>query len=251
MGCDLIEQINHIPCFAYSTKLEPFAAYTKLIKAENIITHDAGLEFGLTDESFHGHVHTGLLGRFNVDNLLACYASLRACDVAANDAVHALYTVTPVAGRMERHGGDDKPTVVIDYCHTPGALQVAIEAVRVHCSGSLWVVFGCGGDRDRGKRAPMAKAAQAADHVILTDDNPRTESSEAIIHDAMAGFDEPENVVVIQDRAAAIRYAVTTAVTGDLILIAGKGHENYQIVGTEKLHFSDRQQALAALELAS
>ena len=121
----------------------------------------------------------------------------------------------------------------------------------MHCSGSLWVVFGCGGDRDRGKRAPMAKAAQAADHVILTDDNPRTESSEAIIHDAMAGFDEPENVVVIQDRAAAIRYAVTTAVTGDLILIAGKGHENYQIVGTEKLHFSDRQQALAALELAS
>ena len=248
MGRDLLKQIRHVPCIAYSTNAGSVAPESQLIEARNIVTHDAGLAFDLIEESFNAQVSIGLLGRFNIDNLLACYASLRACDVAANEAFHSLHAVTPVAGRMERHGGGDKPTVVIDFSHTPGALQVAINAVRVHCRASLWVVFGCGGDRDRGKRAPMAKAAQVAEHVVLTDDNPRTESSDAIIRDAMAGFDDPEKVVVIPDRAAAIRFAVTQAVSGDLVLIAGKGHEDYQIVGTQKHHFSDREQALAALE---
>ena len=247
MGRDLIDQIRHVPCFAYSTKADSVLSESQLIKAKNIVTSDVGLAFDLGEGPFNGQVVTELLGRFNVDNLLACYASMRACDVAANEAIHSLQAVTPVAGRMERHGGGDKPTVVIDFSHTPGALQVAINAVRVHCKLSLWVVFGCGGDRDGGKRAPMAKAAQVAEHVVLTDDNPRTESSDAIIQDAMAGFDDPEKVVVIADRAAAIRFAVTQAVSGDLVLIAGKGHEDYQIIGTEKHHFSDREQALAAL----
>ena len=256
MGRDLIDQIRQVPCFAYSTRVgsveaDSIAPASQIIEARNIVASDAGLAFDLVEASFNRQVVTELLGRFNIDNLLACYASMRACGVAANDAIHSLQAVTPVAGRMERLGGGDKPTVVIDYSHTPGALQVAIDAVRVHCKLSLWVVFGCGGDRDRGKRAPMAKAAQVAEHVVLTDDNPRTESSDAIINDAMAGFDNPQNVVVITDRAAAIRFAVTQAVSGDLVLIAGKGHEDYQIVGTEKHHFSDREQALAALESCS
>ncbi len=129
--------------------------------------------------------------------------------------------------------------------------MVAIDAVRIHCQKRLWVVFGCGGDRDNGKRAPMAKAAEAADHVIVTDDNPRTESSEDIIHDVMQGFDDPSRVTVIPNRADAINHALAMASAGDLVLIAGKGHEDYQIIGSQKHHFSDREQAQQALGVAS
>ena len=149
---------------------------------------------------------------------------------------------------MERLGGGDKPTVVIDFSHTPGALSVAIDAVRVHCARELWVVFGCGGDRDRGKRVPMAQASQCADHVVLTDDNPRTEGSANIIDEVMQGFAQPDEITVIADRAKAIAFALQQAQAGDLVLIAGKGHEDYQIVGTQRLHFSDREQAQLALE---
>lgn len=221
------------------------------VVATGIVTKDTGLEFSLHDAGHVYDVDTQLLGSFNVDNLLACYASMRACGVAANDAVHALTTVPPVPGRMERLGGDAQPVIVIDYCHTPQALTVAIGAVRVHCKGQLWVVFGCGGDRDPGKRAFMAKAAEEADHVVLTDDNPRTEASIKIITDTLKGFTYPDAVTVIADRADAIRHAVSTAASSDLILIAGKGHENYQIIGETRFPFSDRAQALAALELAS
>jgi UDP-N-acetylmuramoyl-L-alanyl-D-glutamate--2,6-diaminopimelate ligase len=141
--------------------------------------------------------------------------------------------------------------VVVDFSHTPQALQVAIDAARVHCRGELWVVFGCGGDRDPGKRAPMAAAAEAADHVVLTDDNPRTERSEDIIGDALKGFSKPEAVTIIADRASAIAYAIRAAAVDDLVLIAGKGHEDYQIIGTTRHPFSDREQALAVLEQAS
>jgi UDP-N-acetylmuramoyl-L-alanyl-D-glutamate--2,6-diaminopimelate ligase len=255
MGRDLIASIDSIPRFAYSTSAYPsaFATNTDLnaIIAEGIYAHDVGLEFDIVDAAFTGHLKTGLLGRFNVDNVLACYASLRACKIAANDALHALDAVRPVPGRMEQLGGAGKVTVVVDYSHTPGALSAVIDALRVHCKNRLWVVFGCGGDRDPGKRAPMAQAAQVADHVVLTDDNPRTESSAAIIKDAMAGFDNPENVHVIPDRSAAIHFAITSATSTDLVLIAGKGHENYQIIGNTRHHFSDREQTLAALELAS
>jgi len=212
---------------------------------------DNGLQFSLVEGESVGQISTPLLGRFNVDNLLACYGSLRACGVAANQARHALGSVTPVTGRMERLGQSGQPTVVIDFSHTPQALSVAIDAVRVHCHGSLWVVFGCGGDRDPGKRAPMAAAAEAADHVVLTDDNPRTERSEDIIADALKGFGNPEAVCVIADRAQAIAHAIRHAANDDLILIAGKGHEDYQIVGTTRHSFSDRVEALAALEQAS
>jgi len=260
MGRDLIGKINHIPCFAYSTSADSRSADSrpaatnpdyKTIAARDIAAHDAGLEFDIVDTGITRHLQTGLLGGFNVDNVLACYASLRACEIAANDAFHALAAVSAVPGRMERLGGSGKVTIVIDYSHTPGALSAAIDAVRVHCKHRLWVVFGCGGDRDPGKRAPMAQAAQAADHVVLTDDNPRTESSAAIIKDAMAGFDRPEHVHVIPDRSTAIQFAISNATSDDLVLIAGKGHENYQIVGNARHHFSDREQSLAALELAS
>ncbi len=258
MGRDLIDQIRHLACHSYSatgrtTDVVEADGESRLsvVFANNIQTDDSGLSFDLVDSDSEQHVSTTLLGRFNVDNLLACYSCLMACGLAANEAVHGLGCVTPVTGRMERLGGGDKPTVVIDFSHTPNALTVAIEAVRVHCLKQLWVVFGCGGDRDKGKRAPMAAAAEAADHAVLTDDNPRTESSVAIIGDVMQGFVHPEKVTVIADRADAIRHAISHARVGDLVLIAGKGHEDYQIIGTQKHHFSDREQALSVLGIAS
>ncbi len=259
LGQALLAQAGELPCFVFHAGNDASATASTDALADNLIdirasavqASDDGLQFSLIEGESVGPINTRLLGRFNVDNLLACYGSLRACGVAANQARHALATVTPVAGRMERLGQNGQPTVVIDFSHTPQALAVAIDAVRVHCRGSLWVVFGCGGDRDPGKRAPMAAAAEAADHVVLTDDNPRTESSEDIIADALKGFARPEAVCVIADRANAIAHAIRHAANDDLVLIAGKGHEDYQIIGTTRHSFSDRIEALAALEQAS
>lgn len=258
MGRDLLGKMTHIARIAYSAAGSQCGAAetdndcrVSAVYATHIETDDSGLAFDLIDSVVKQRVSTTLLGRFNVDNLLACYGSLIACGVAANDAIHGICSVTPVAGRMERLGGGDKPTVVIDFSHTPNALTVAIEAVRVHCANQLWVVFGCGGDRDKGKRAPMASASEVADHVVLTDDNPRTERSEAIINDVMQGFVDHHKVTVIADRSDAIRHAIRQAKSGDLVLVAGKGHEDYQIVGTQKHHFSDREQALAVLGSAT
>lgn len=261
-GCDelgqaLLEGAGKVDRYAYFTdacgQADAAAANSKVISimADRIEARDSGLCFRLSEGADTGNVDTSLLGRFNVDNLLACYAGLRACGVAANEARHALANVRPVAGRMERFGRQGGPVVVVDFSHTPQALNVAIEAVRVHCSGRLWVVFGCGGDRDAGKRAPMAAAAEAADHVVLTDDNPRTERSEDIISDVMKGFRNPSAVTVIPNRAQAIEHAIRQAGSFDLVLIAGKGHEDYQIIGTTRHPFSDRIEVLSVLEQAS
>lgn len=254
MGRELAATVKDVEQLIYcsnSNCIDSLPGSPSTIIASNIVTRDSGIDFTIEESGELHSVATRLLGRFNVDNLLACYASIRACGIAANDAIHVLQSVPPVPGRMERLGSGAQPTVVIDFCHTPQALTVAIESVRVHCVGQLWVVFGCGGDRDTGKRAPMARAAEAADHIVLTDDNPRTESSAKIIEDTLKGFVDKARVTIIADRASAIRHAVTNACADDLILIAGKGHENYQIVGSTRLPFSDRDQALAALELVS
>ena len=251
MGSSLLTDLSDLQCVAYSPRGEQSILGAATVRACNVQTNDSGLSFELVEGTTSFSVSSALLGKFNVDNLLACYACLRACGIAANDACHGIEQAMPVAGRMERLGGGDQPTVVIDYCHTPGALKVAIEAARAHCAKSLWVVFGCGGDRDSGKRVPMAKAAEAADRIVLTDDNPRTEKSSSIIEQVLSGFTQPEAVTIVSERGQAIRYALANANAGDLVLVAGKGHEDYQIVGTEKFHFSDREVSLAALELAS
>ena len=225
------------------------------IRADHVLSVPTGLQFSLVDSTATHEIDSALMGRFNVDNLLACYGSLKALGVAANEAVHALEAVTPVAGRMERFTGAGMPTVIVDYAHTPQALSVALAAARAHCDGELWVVFGCGGDRDKGKRAPMAQAAVAADRVIVTDDNPRSEASADIINDILEGFAQhtiaDELVTVISDRATAIEHAIRAASATDIVLVAGKGHEDYQIVGTERLDFSDRLQVESLLKEAS
>ncbi len=221
------------------------------VRASDIVQDASGLAFTLGDGAARLTVHSTLLGRFNVENLLACHAVLRALGHGAERAAAALGELRPVPGRMQRVAveADDRagPTGIVDFAHTPGALAAAIAATRAHCQGRLHVVFGCGGDRDPGKRAPMARAAEAADSVIVTDDNPRTERPEAIVADIVAGLSRPDAARVVHDRARAIELAVAAADDTDVVLVAGKGHESYQVVGTERRDFDDREALLAAL----
>lgn len=190
-----------------------------------------------------------LYGEFNVENVLCVLAVMLALDLSLDNAVDKLATLKSVNGRMERFGGDDKPLVFVDYAHTPDALEKVLASARKHCSQTLWVVFGCGGNRDKGKRAEMGECAvRLADKVIITDDNPRFEQSADIIEDIVSGCDDSYKISVISDREQAIRAAIMQAVAGDCVIIAGKGHEDYQEINGIKLPFSDSVCVLQALK---
>ncbi len=196
---------------------------------------------------------TQLLGRFNAENSLVVLGCLLALGFSLGEAVKALAECKPAPGRMEvvKTDAPNKPTVVVDYAHTPDALAKALSAAREHCNGSLWCVFGCGGDRDSGKRPLMGGIAdELADQIIVTDDNPRSEDPEAITRDILRGI-KSRDVRVIHDRGEAIAAALHAAQAIDWVLIAGKGHEDYQIYGETRRAFSDRSAALRVLEAAA
>ncbi|GAB4507302.1 MAG: UDP-N-acetylmuramoyl-L-alanyl-D-glutamate--2,6-diaminopimelate ligase [Sulfuricaulis sp.] len=182
-----------------------------------------------------------LIGHFNVYNLLAVLAALLALGVELHDAAARLARAQAPAGRAERFGGaKGLPLVVVDYAHTPDALEKILMALREHVRGKLWCVFGCGGDRDRGKRPVMGEIAERlADRILLTDDNPRHESGDAIIADIVGGMHTSPRI--IRDRRVAITTAIEGAQMGDIVLIAGKGHEDYQQVGDVRRPYSDRE----------
>lgn len=193
-----------------------------------------------------GEFHSSLLGRFNLSNIVAAISVLSAAGFSFSDVLAAVSNLQAVPGRMESVSQDTDIQVLVDYAHTPAALEAALEAMRLHKLGQLWCVFGCGGDRDRGKRAQMAAVAERlADRVIVTSDNPRSESAAVIIQEIAEGFSA--SYTVEEDRAKAIESAIADASPGDSILIAGKGHENYQQIGDQRLPFSDIQQARLAL----
>lgn len=197
------------------------------------------------------HIDSPLVGRFNAMNLAAVLAVMLARDVAFDAASQALHRITTVPGRMQRvDARADQPLVVVDYAHTPGALTHAIEAVRAHADKRVLCVFGCGGDRDRGKRAFMGAAAGAADAAWVTDDNPRGEDPAAIVEQILAGMSATTPVTVEHDRRRAIRAAIGAASPGDVVLIAGKGHETSQQVGDERRPFDDHVEARRALGAA-
>ncbi len=208
-----------------------------------------GLRLRISSDWGFGELNVPLLGRFNAENLLAAFAALLACGLGFDEVLERLSRVQPVPGRMQRLGGGaGEPLVVVDYAHTPDALAQVLTALRAHAPGRLTCVFGCGGDRDVGKRPLMARAAeQAADAVIVTNDNPRSENPDVIVADIFSGFDSADAVTVINDRAAAIRHAVIGAGEGDVVLVAGKGHEDYQLEGEHRLPFSDAEQVREAL----
>ncbi|MDH2927706.1 UDP-N-acetylmuramoyl-L-alanyl-D-glutamate--2,6-diaminopimelate ligase [Lonepinella koalarum] len=190
----------------------------------------------------NGKLESHLIGAFNVSNLLLVLATLLSLGYCLTDLVKTVSQLTGVCGRMEMLHTPHKPTAIVDYAHTPDALEKALQAARIHCNGKLWCIFGCGGDRDNGKRPLMAKIAeQFADVVIATDDNPRTEEPTKIMADIVAGFEHANAVQIIHDREQAIKTAIQSAVENDVILIAGKGHEDYQIIRKVKHHFSDQE----------
>jgi len=200
-----------------------------------------------------GAFHSPLLGRFNLMNLLQSVGVLLQRGLPLDPLLAAVGSFRGVPGRMERvvvEGAEAAamPTVLVDYAHTPDGLENALAASRPFAAGRLVCVFGCGGDRDRGKRPQMAAiAAQLADRVVVTSDNPRTEDPDRILADVVAGIPSGTELRVERDRAMAIADAIAEASPADLVLIAGKGHEDYQILGTEKVHFDDREQAEQAL----
>jgi UDP-N-acetylmuramoyl-L-alanyl-D-glutamate--2,6-diaminopimelate ligase len=218
------------------------------VRALRIEQDLGGMRISFESSRGAGVLVTSLLGRFNASNLLAVLLVLLYRDIELSDAIDRISRLQTVAGRMERFGGTDQPLVVVDYAHTPDALEHALMALREHAEGRLTCVFGCGGDRDRGKRPQMGRIAERlADRVVVTDDNPRSEDNRTITDEILAGMESPEQARVISDRATAIATAVAGAAPGDLVLIAGKGHEDYQLVGDATLHFSDREQVQAAL----
>jgi UDP-N-acetylmuramoyl-L-alanyl-D-glutamate--2,6-diaminopimelate ligase len=191
-----------------------------------------------------------LWGQFNAENLLVAAGLLLAHGYTLEAALGALATCTPPPGRMQVVGGHAAaPLVIVDFAHTPDALAKALGVLRQHCSGQVTVVFGCGGDRDKGKRGEMGSVAeQLADRVIVTDDNPRNEDPQAITAAIVAGMADRSRAQVVHDRAQAIRIAIEAAAPDDVVLLAGKGSEDYQLVGTRALPFADAAVAAAVLE---
>lgn len=216
------------------------------IQAKNVAytLQGAGIEF---ESSWgNGKLDSRLIGAFNVSNLLTAFAGLLALGYDLAQLLETAPKLTGVCGRMEclvsEQAPQANPMVIVDYAHTPDALEKALQAARLHCDGKLWCVFGCGGDRDTGKRPLMASIAeQYADNVIVTDDNPRTEDPDVIFADIMQGFKKPNAIQKMHIRQYAIEQAIEQADSKDVVLIAGKGHEDYQIIGTKKYHFSDRE----------
>jgi UDP-N-acetylmuramoyl-L-alanyl-D-glutamate--2,6-diaminopimelate ligase len=222
---------------------------SRLLQARAVQLSDAGLQLQLDGSFGTAMLRSSLLGRFNAENLLAALAVLLGWDIPLRTAVQALEQAAAPPGRMELLSTATK-RAVIDYAHTPDALQKALQVLKAHCRGKLICVFGCGGDRDPGKRALMgAIAAAHADAVILTDDNPRSEDPQIIIDGIKSGM-KNYPVIVQRDRAQAIEQALQAATAADIVLIAGKGHEDYQIIGADTRHFSDREVARAILRRA-
>lgn len=230
------------------------SAYKYYVTANNITLHRHGVSFTLNCHLGSAEINSALLGDFNIDNLLAAISVLLIQGVALHDISNLVSKVNATSGRMEASSADNLATAVVDYAHTPDALEKALLACQKHCESKLYVVFGCGGDRDKGKRVLMAQAAEKyADYIVVTNDNPRTEDAQMIANDVIAGFTHPEaeHISVILEREQAVLTTLKKAQVGDIVLLAGKGHEDYvilpkydesgAIIGTQKLAYNERE----------
>jgi UDP-N-acetylmuramoyl-L-alanyl-D-glutamate--2,6-diaminopimelate ligase len=243
-GQQLIKQLNGQSVWSYSTQ-QKADLWTSDLKYESDGVSGV-LHTPMGDMPFK----SPLVGQFNLANLLAAVGAGLHLGLDLDSIVKALPGFSGVPGRMEQVQikPDQDISVIVDYAHTPDSLENMLKAARPFISGQMICVFGCGGDRDRTKRPKMGKiAATLADQIIVTSDNPRTEDPEQILRDVVEGIPAAVHPTVISDRATAIKTAILEAKSGDGVLIAGKGHEDYQILGTEKIHFDDREQARVAL----
>ncbi len=214
----------------------------RFVHVARVIPASGGLELEMTGHFGARRLRSRLIGGFNAENLAVTLGVLLAWDFGVDESLAALAACEAPPGRMESHPLANGALAVVDYAHTPDALGKALTALRAHARGRVTVVFGCGGERDPGKRALMGEAAERlADRVIVTDDNPRGEDADRIVAMILSGLRDPAHARVVRDRGAAIAEAVDAARAGDVVLIAGKGHENYQQVGSERRPFSDRE----------
>lgn len=248
-GKELIESLSHQRIFAYSVNRNiSLPGSVPLIVAEYVNLDSKGMTARVNTPWGEGSLRAPLIGQFNLSNLLAVVTVLCLFRIPLPLALNCLAHLKSVPGRMQTLGGGDKPLVVVDYAHTPDALEKVLVALKQHCTGKLYCLFGCGGDRDRGKRPLMAKIAESyADVVMVTDDNPRTENPVQIIMEIMEGFAAPQKVTVEHDRSKAIHDIIQSASKGDCVLIAGKGAETYQQIGNDKFEFSDVEKVSGSL----
>jgi UDP-N-acetylmuramoyl-L-alanyl-D-glutamate--2,6-diaminopimelate ligase len=240
---------DKLSVYGYGEQTHPVTRETAGVYAHKVKTHLHGLEANITTPWGQGLVHAPLLGRFNLHNLLAVITTLGLLEWPLSKILQALKQLTSVPGRMQLCGGGGRPHIIIDYAHTPDALAKTLAALREHLQGQLWCVFGCGGDRDKAKRAEMGRIAEAgADHLVLTDDNPRSENPQTIVADIKAGMQQPHQAVIEHQRSRAIRHAIQCAQSNDMVLIAGKGHETQQVYATQTQPFSDLLEVQKTLE---
>ena len=244
-GCVLAKACKgRLPVWGYSTQgsFESWRDYADyFVQASSIKAVAHGFNVAVKTSKGSGDLFVPLLGSFNISNVLAVLSTLLINGLSLEEALEKLASVSPVPGRMEVIAARNVATVVVDFAHTPNALEEACKAVKAHFDGQLWCVFGCGGDRDRSKRPLMAKVAQAyADKIVVTSDNPRNENPQTIVDEIVEGFDAGSDVAVILDRRDAIAYAIEHAKNNDVVLLAGKGHESVQLIDGKSYAFDDR-----------
>ncbi|WP_052880118.1 UDP-N-acetylmuramoyl-L-alanyl-D-glutamate--2,6-diaminopimelate ligase [Vibrio coralliirubri] len=236
---------------AIAVSLLPLTGYQQSVWASDVAYAETGIKLCFDGSWGQGDLSVPLIGQFNASNVLVAFATLLSLGIDKQILVDTAPQLQPVIGRMELFQVPNKAKVVVDYAHTPDALEKALAALRVHCSGKLWAIFGCGGDRDTGKRPMMAATAeQFADKIIISDDNPRSEDPALIVKDMLAGLNKPESAFVEHDRYHAVKFALEQADSNDIILLAGKGHEDYQVLKDETIHYSDRESALQLLGIS-
>lgn len=237
---------DDVEVIRYSVDAAKDAAKRIDVWVENISYHPDGVSAQFHSPWGEFELHSPLLGDFNLSNVVAAVSGLGAQGYPVATVIESLKALGTIAGRMEKISATADINVVVDYAHTPDALEKALVAIRQHSDGDVWCVFGCGGDRDQGKRPQMGEMVQRyADHIVVTSDNPRHEQASDIINEILGGIDCPS--LVEEDRAIAIEFAISNARAGDCVLIAGKGHEDYQQVGDLRIPFSDIKQARLAL----
>lgn len=246
-GCELAEK------YAASNSLKTYAIDNAAasLHCRSYQFDVNGIQAAVVTPQGEALLKSPLLGRFNLSNLLAVVACLSSLGYALGEILAIVPKLKAPVGRMQAITAANQPLVVVDYAHTAEALEQVLQALRPHvaASGKLYCLFGCGGDRDQGKRSLMAKAAEAgADHLIITDDNPRSEDAAAIRQQIISGLSPAASYEEIADRAQAIEQVIDQSQAGDVVLLAGKGHEDYQEVQGQRLAFSDVQQAQAALQ---
>jgi UDP-N-acetylmuramoyl-L-alanyl-D-glutamate--2,6-diaminopimelate ligase len=251
---EIIAELNPtVALWTFGKKLSGLKDLTGLVthhvSAQNITCLASGIQFDASCNGETAHINSGLFGLFNVENMLAVLTTLLASGLNLTEAAEKVSNLKSVIGRMEHFGGGSLPSVFVDYAHTPDALEKLLQSVKKHNPQSISLVFGCGGNRDTGKRPIMGQiASQLADKVIVTDDNPRFEAGDDIVSDILIGCQSNE-VKVIRGRALAIQTAILQADKKDCVVIAGKGHEDYQEHKGVKMPFSDQAVVKQALKM--